>query len=178
IRPGDGEGLRNGHRPMQYTPPHARGITTTNSPRGALARSRSRWAAGAAVTISSNCFVSSRATTISVSPKTSAIASSAATMRCRIRDERHRRARREAAEELRTTRELVVLEVGHGRRVDVEVREQRARAACVFTRDQVDLAQHAQRARRDVLEIADRSGDDEEGAAGAQARRTVTGPRT
>src|SRR5207247_4297347 len=48
--------------------------------------------------------------------------------RSRIRDERHRRALREAAEKLRTTRELVVLEVGHGRRVDVEVREQRARS--------------------------------------------------
>ena len=60
----------------------AAGITTTNSPRGGVARSRSRWVAAGARTISSNCLVSSRATTISASPKTSAIASSAATMRC------------------------------------------------------------------------------------------------
>src|SRR5262249_1625314 len=98
--------------------------------------------------------------------------------RAGVGDERNGGAVGEAAEDLRAPRELVVLEVGHGRRMDVEVGEQRPRAARVLAGDQVDLAQHTQRARGDVLEIADRCGDDEERAAGAQATRTVPGPRT
>ena len=58
------------------------GMTSTNSPRTGARASRSRCADGAALTTSSNCFVSSRATTISAAPKTWPIASSVARTRC------------------------------------------------------------------------------------------------
>src|SRR5262245_16698566 len=57
-------------------------MITTNSPRGGFDRSLSRCVAAGARTISSNRLVSSRATTMSASPKTSPIASRAATIRC------------------------------------------------------------------------------------------------
>ena len=57
-------------------------MITVNSPRAVPAAKRSRSAAAGPRTISSNCLVISRATTISRSPKTCAIASSEARMRC------------------------------------------------------------------------------------------------
>src|SRR5207344_298043 len=70
-------------------------------------------------------------------------------------------------EDLGPAGQLVVLEVGRGRRVDVEVGEQGPGAARVLAGDQVDLTQHAERARGDVFEVADRGGYDKERAAQA-----------
>src|SRR5439155_1705697 len=75
--------------------------------------------------------------------------------------------RRPARAAAPATRELVVLEVAHGPLVDVEMREERARPARVLAGDQIHFAQDAQRAQGDVLEVADRSRDDEERAAQA-----------
>jgi hypothetical protein len=51
--------------------------------------------------------------------------------------------------------------------VDVEVAQQRAGPARVLAGDQIHLFEDAEGAQGDVFEIADRSGDDEEGAAQA-----------
>ena len=45
------------------------------------------------------------------------------------------------------------------RRADPEMRQQRLAVARVFRGDQRSLAQHALRARRKILQIADRRGD-------------------
>src|SRR5437867_4460558 len=85
----------------------------------------------------------------------------------RVGHERDRAAAGQLAQQLRPTRELVVLEVAHGPLVNVEMREERTRPARVLAGDQVHFAQDAQRAQGDVLEVADRSRDDEERAAQA-----------
>src|SRR5678815_370285 len=87
--------------------------------------------------------------------------------RAGVGDEGHRLAVAQLAEDLGPAGELVVLVVGRGRGVDVEVGQQRPGAARVLAGDQVDLPQHAKGARGDVLEVADRGGYDKEGAAQA-----------
>src|SRR5262249_38771786 len=84
-----------------------------------------------------------------------------------VGDERDRGAGGERAEELAAAGQLVVLVVADGRLVDVEVREERARPPRVLAGDQVGLAQDAERAQGDVLEIADRGRDYKKGAAQA-----------
>ena len=59
---------------------------------------------------------------------------------------------------------LVVLVVAHESRLDPMAREQLARVAGVLAGDHVRLAEHAQHAQRDVLEVSDRSGADDEPA--------------
>ena len=55
---------------------------------------------------------------------------------------------------------FVELEIAEQRFGNFEVLEQLARAARVFRRDHVAFLEHAQRAQGDVLEIADRRGDE------------------
>ena len=52
---------------------------------------------------------------------------------------------------------------------DAVVIQQLLGLTCVFAGDQVDSLEHAQGAQRDVLEIADRSGDQVERARGRAA---------
>src|SRR3989441_284132 len=95
IGAGDRQRFGNAHRRSKYTRcrsasnakgrgplGYVAGITSVNSPRGSPAASRARCAGGVALTMSSYCLVSSRATTSSTSPNTSPIAPSVATMRC------------------------------------------------------------------------------------------------
>ena len=57
-----------------------------------------------------------------------------------------------------------MLEVARDRRVDAEVGQEDAGAAGVLAGDERDLLQDAERAQRDVLEIAEGSRDDVERA--------------
>ena len=59
---------------------------------------------------------------------------------------------------------LVVLVQADHRAMDLVVRQQFRGAPGVFGGDEIDLAQRPQRPKREVLEVADRRGDDEEGA--------------
>jgi hypothetical protein len=52
-----------------------------------------------------------------------------------------------------------VLVVTDRLRLDAKMVQQHPRPARVFTGDQVDLTQHAQRALRDIFEVADWRGD-------------------
>jgi len=79
--------------------------------------------------------------------------------RSRIGHERDRLPLAELPQQLWPPRELIVLVVADGRRVDVEVGQQRPRPPRILARDDVDLAEHAQRPRADVLQIPDRRRD-------------------
>ena len=95
----------------------------------------------------------------------------------------------EPLKQLRRPDRLVVLVVGDERRPDAVVGEQLARRACVLGGDHVDLAEHAERAQRDVGEVADRRRDDEQAprsrtlldtqseCAGDEPGRRAPGPR-
>src|SRR5439155_296526 len=89
-----------------------------------------------------------------------------------VGDERDRRAVHQLAHELRALPALVVLVIAGGRSPDLVTGQQNPGVASVLAGDQIDLAQHAERAQRHVLEVADRRGDDEEGTG----RRRQTTP--
>src|SRR5262249_9814838 len=77
------------------------------------------------------------------------------------------------AHELSSLPALVVLVIAGGRRSDVVTGEQDPRVPGVLAGDQIDLPQHTKRAQRQVFEVADRRGDDEEGA-GRRRQATPT----
>src|SRR5207237_7826624 len=66
---------------------------------------------------------------------------------------------------LRPARQLVVLEVRHGGRMNVEVSQQRPRPPRVLTRNDIHLFEDPKPAQRDVFEVPDRGGDDVERSA-------------
>ena len=70
----------------------------------------------------------------------------------------------EPGQQCEQLRRFVMFVKARGRGLNRVPREQMMRAPRVFRRDDAHLAQHAQRARGDVLEVADRRGDHEESA--------------
>jgi 4-amino-4-deoxy-L-arabinose transferase-like glycosyltransferase len=85
--------------------------------------------------------------------------------RAGVADEGDARAGREPRDDGGRARPLDRVVVARERAGDAVVREQRARVPGVLRRDQVDLAEDAQRPQRHVLEVPDRRGDDVEDAA-------------
>ena len=82
----------------------------------------------------------------------------------RIADQRNLRALLQRDDEFRRACQFVVFVVAHQRFVNVVMGEELLRMAGVFTGDLVGLFQDAQRAQRNVLEIADRRSDQIEDA--------------
>jgi hypothetical protein len=80
--------------------------------------------------------------------------------------ERDRRALAQLLDERRRARALHGVVVARDRPLDPMMLQQDARPARVLRGDEVDLAEHAQRAQRHVLEVPDRRRDDVEDAAG------------
>src|SRR6185295_6563050 len=85
--------------------------------------------------------------------------------RARIAGERDRLAVSQIGEETWQTLALVVLVERDERLPDAEMREQAAGVAGVFAGDQIGRLEGGAGARREVVEIADRRGDDQELAA-------------
>ena len=83
--------------------------------------------------------------------------------RAGVGDERDRRAGPEPLDESRRALALDGVVVAGERARDAVALEERARAARVLGGDEIDLAEHAQRPQGDVLQVADRGGDDVEG---------------
>jgi len=92
----------------------------------------------------------------------------------RIGDQRHTsvaherdfRALLQGHDQFRRARQLVVFVIADQRLVDVVVSEQFLRMPCILAGDLIGFFQDAQRAKRDVLEVADRRPDQIEAAAG------------
>src|SRR5690606_18672342 len=84
--------------------------------------------------------------------------------RAGIADERHRLSCRDAGDKTRRLAMLVVFVQADERLLDLVVRQEAAGPPRVFGRDEVHLAKGPERAKRQVLEVADGGGDDEEGA--------------
>ena len=84
--------------------------------------------------------------------------------RCaRIGDQRHILARQQTLHQSGTLVPFVVIMTGGGRGGDTEVLQQASAVPGVFGGDQADRAQHLEGARGDVLQIADRRGDNVKG---------------
>src|SRR5262249_4174018 len=89
--------------------------------------------------------------------------------RAGVRDERDVVASLQAIDKRDELSSFIMLVQARRRRLDPITCQQMVCAACVFGRDHAHLAEYAQRSCGDVLEVANRGRDHEEGAGHAEA---------
>ena len=81
----------------------------------------------------------------------------------------------QARDQFRGDLAFVVFVHREQRPLDAEMREQAPGVPGVLGADGIDRAQHLQRARRQVAEVADRGGDDVQGACAGHGFRGIVG---